>query len=195
MMDESSGTAIFNCSKCGAALPDGVFHTKLPVPCERCGAESQVLVFPALVNGTSRVQYGDALETDDEASCFYHPEKRAVTACESCGRFLCSLCEIGISGRKLCPNCLELGKNDERIVELVTYRTLYDSIAWALGVWPLLIIIMTIVTAPMAIYISVRHWKSPTSILGRTKIRFILAIIIALLELGGWAGVLSLIHR
>jgi hypothetical protein len=147
------------------------------------------------------VEFGDSLQTDDEASCFYHPEKKAVVACESCGRFICSLCEISMAGRRLCPNCMELGRNQEKIAELVTHRSLHDQIALSLAIVPLLIYFITLITAPMAIYFSIRHWKSPTSILPRwSKVRFVFAILIGLLELGIWAAVLvpgfrMLVHR
>ena len=147
-------------------------------------------VFPALAKGPDPVDYGDSIQADSEASCFYHPEKKAVIVCESCGRFLCSLCEIDTTGRKICPNCFELGRSRERITELIAERTLYDQIALSVAVLPLLMFFITILTAPMAIYISIRHWKAPTSIVGRTKVRFVLAILISLVEMGGWTAVL-----
>ena len=185
MMDEA-GNSIIHCSGCGATLPDSIFNAPAPVKCERCGNELLVTVFPALARGHGPVDYGDSLQADSEASCFYHPEKRAVIACESCGRFLCSLCEIDMTDRKICPNCFELGRSRERITELIAKRTLYDRIALSLAVLPLLIFYLTVFTAPMAIYISIRHWRTPASIVGRTKVRFVLAILISLAEIGGW---------
>ena len=189
MMDQNSDTAVINCSACGAAVPESTFNTSAPVACKGCGAELQVTVFPALAGGPVQVDYGDSLQTVDQTSCFYHPGKSAVVACENCGRFLCSLCEIDMSGRRICPNCLELGRKQERIEELVTQRTLYDQVALSLAVLPLLMFFVTMITAPMTIYYALRHWKSPTSILRRSKIRFILAMLIALIEVGGWAAV------
>jgi hypothetical protein len=192
MSDEYTDTSLIYCSKCGRAVSDSIFNIALPVPCENCGAELQVTVFPAMAKEQGPVELGDSLQTDDEASCFYHPHKKAVVACESCGRFLCSLCEISMAGRRLCPNCLEIGRSQERMEELITHRTLYDRIALSVALWPLLMVFITILTAPMAIYISIRHWKSAPSIVpGWRKARFTCAILIALLELGGWAAVLS----
>ena len=45
---------------------------------------------------------------------------------------------------------------------------------------------LTILSAPMAIYLSIRHWKSPSSIIPRTKVRFVAAIGLATLQIGGW---------
>jgi hypothetical protein len=64
---------------------------------------------------------------------------------------------------------------------------LYDSIALSLAVYALLIFYLTLVTAPIAIFIAIRHWNSPRSIVHRTKIRLVLAIAIAAAELVGWA--------
>ncbi len=189
MIDEEFKMAVKSCSECGATLPDSIFDSPEPVHCENCGTRFQVKVFPAFFSGPGQVDYGASIQTDDEASCFYHPEKIAVVACESCGRFLCSLCEIDMSGRKICPNCLEIGRNQERIEGLITERTLHDQIALSIALLPLFFIFVTFITAPMAIYFSIRHWRSPSSILPRTKMRFILAIIVASLQMAVWAAV------
>jgi hypothetical protein len=34
---------------------------------------------------------------------------------------------------------------------------------------------------------AIRHWNSPRSIVHRTRIRFVIAIVLATLQLGGWA--------
>ncbi|MHC1725496.1 MAG: hypothetical protein AB9866_05700 [Syntrophobacteraceae bacterium] len=172
-------------------MSKGMFNTSLPVQCAGCGASLQAAVFPALFRGTGPVDLGDSLYAEDEASCFYHPEKRAAVLCEGCGRFLCSLCEIPMAGGKLCPACVESGRNQGRLTELVTKRTLYDQIALSLAIWPLLLMFyITFITAPMAIYVALRYWKAPTSILPRSRIRSIAALILALLQVGGWTGIL-----
>jgi hypothetical protein len=73
---------------------------------------------------------------------------------------------------------------------LVTYRPLYDSMALSLSVLPMLIFPFTIITAPIAIYIAIRYWKRPGSILPRTRFRFVLAILIALAQIVGWVALL-----
>ena len=66
---------------------------------------------------------------DGEASCFYHPAKKAVLPCESCGRFLCAVCDVEMNGQHLCPACLASGKKKGRLKQLENRRTLYDSLA------------------------------------------------------------------
>jgi hypothetical protein len=50
-----------------------------------------------------------------------------------------------------------------------------------LAVWP------TLLTAPAALFMSIRYWKAPTSIIPRTKIRFMVAMFFAVTQIVGWA--------
>jgi len=154
-------------------------------PCLNCGAQLQAYVFPAI----SQVlvgKGGEALLSDTEASCFYHPQKKAAAACETCGRFLCALCDVDFNGKHLCPACIESGKKKGKMTNLENRRMLHDHIALSLALLPMLIYPFTIVTAPAAIYYAIRYWKTPSSILPRTRIRNILAIFIALLQIAAW---------
>ena len=47
-------------------------------------------------------------------------------------------------------------------------------------------IYFTFITAPLALYMAIRHWNSPRSIVHRTRIRYVLAIVFAALQLIGW---------
>lgn len=187
MIAQQNSETLVRCPKCAAVMAGTGRTTLMPMTCGSCGSELEVAVFPAFFRGSDPVTVGERIQTDDEASCFYHPDKKAVVPCSNCGRFLCSLCEIPISGRRLCPACFELGKSKESMTELVTQRTLYDQIALSISVIPLLFFWVTLITAPMALYVAVRYWKRPTSILPRTKYRYVLAIMIALLQISGWA--------
>jgi hypothetical protein len=65
-------------------------------------------------------------------------------------------------------------------------RTLYDSIALWLAILPVLSIWGTILSAPATLFIVFRFWNRPTSILGRTRIRFVFAGLLALAQILGW---------
>jgi hypothetical protein len=129
---------------------------------------------------------GEAALIETESTCFYHPQKKAHLPCEGCGRFLCALCDCELHGKHYCPACLEVGRTKRKIKSLETERTLYDSLALSLAVIPLVIFYLTFVTAPAALYIAVRYWNAPRSIVHRSKIRLVLAIIIASLQIVGW---------
>jgi len=175
------------CPRCKATLTEAEVNRAELTPCHSCGAPLQVEVYPALFRRVTPGRDGEALVVEDEASCFYHPQKKAVVPCDACGRFLCALCDCELHGEHFCPGCLETGKRKGRIKRLENERTLYDSIALALATFPLLIFYFTVVTAPMALFVAFRYWNAPRSIVHRTKIRLVLAIILASLQVGGWA--------
>jgi hypothetical protein len=157
------------------------------VHCPSCGVLVQVDVFPALfrepLSGTS----GETLLVDGEAGCFYHPKKKAVVSCSACGRFLCALCDVEFNDQHLCTSCLETGKKKHKIKNTENHRTLYDSIVLTLAVVPMLIIWPSIITAPVVIFMAIRYWNAPTSIIPRTKARLIVALIIGSLQTIGWS--------
>jgi hypothetical protein len=70
----------------------------------------------------------------------------------------------------------------------------YDSMALSLAITRAFFHI-TIVTAPVALFIVFKHWNSPLSITHGTRFRFVLASIIALLQIGGWVLVIVLLTQ
>ncbi|MDB6112007.1 MAG: hypothetical protein JWR69_3757, partial [Pedosphaera sp.] len=155
----------------------------------------QAQVFPALFRRFTPGRSGEAVMEESEASCFYHPQKKAVLPCEGCGRFLCALCDCELNGQHLCPSCLEGGRKKKKIKSLENHRILYDRAALALAVYPMLIFYLTIVTAPIAIFLAIRHWNTPTSIIHRTKIRYVIALTIATLQIIGWVAMIYFIFH
>jgi hypothetical protein len=149
----------------------------------------EVAVFPAFLRPPARGSQAEPLLVEGEASCFYHPQKKAVVPCQACGRFLCALCDCELQGRHFCPGCLESGRQKGKIETLENQRTLYDGVALALAVYPVVLILgiyFTFLTAPMALYVAIRYWNAPRSIVGRTRIRSVMAVGLALMELAGW---------
>jgi hypothetical protein len=143
-----------------------------------------VAAFPAIV----RVPAGaapEALAAETEASCFYHSQNRAASPCDECGRFLCRLCELDVDGRRICPGCFTAGVRGRKIQEADTKRTMYDSVALALATLPVFLFWPVFGTAPASLFLVIRHWNSPRSIVPRTRIRFYLAALFALAEIGG----------
>jgi hypothetical protein len=174
------------CPKCRAWLLEGIFNQPELSPCPACGVPLQVEIFPALFRKINPGTSGEAVMVEGESSCFYHPQKKAVLPCDGCGRFLCALCDCQLNSQHFCPACLEAGRMKGKIKSLENQRTLYDSIALSLAIYPILIFYFTIITAPMALFVAIRYWTSPPSLVHRSKIRFVVAIIFALLQIAGW---------
>lgn len=190
MTQANTRSATVLCSGCGARLSGLQLNSGKEFACNSCGAKLGVQVFPALFRGAGAVRSGESLDAEGEASCFYHPHKKAVVVCAACGRFICSLCETELGGQCLCPSCIDQGRKNEELETLVTHRTLYDSMALSMAVLPMLFFPATVLTAPIAIYIAIRYWRRPGSILPRSRFRFVLAIIISLAQIVGWLALL-----
>jgi len=184
------------CIKCNAPLilggiggtGAGSFQNGEERPCPGCGREMIIEVFPALFRPVAAGSTGETLFSAEEAACFYHPQKRALVPCDSCGRFLCALCDVELNGRHLCPNCLQTGRKKGKLRDLENERVRYDRVALTTSVLPLLFWPATLISAPAALYLSIRHWNSPPSLVQRyTKVRFVVAILFSLVQVAGWA--------
>jgi len=181
---------VIPCTRCQTPLPATAINTLELTPCAACGTAIRADVYPALCQETQNGHAGSRLQDARAASCFYHPEKQALLPCSVCGRFMCALCDIDLNGRHLCPVCFEKGKTHEKITDLVARRVCYDRIALLVAVLPIMMVWITIVTAPVAIFLAVRYWNAPASILPRTKARSISAILIASAQIAIWGTVL-----
>lgn len=179
-----------HCPCCSLALPPEFLNQPALAPCPACAELIRALAFPALTRPVATGAAGEAVLVEGEAGCFYHPQKRAVRPCDACGRFLCAVCDCELNGQHLCPACLESGKTRGRLHQLEHQRPLHDSVALSVAVLPMLVFYFTLVTAPLAVFLAVRHWNSPTSLLPRTKIRFVAAIVIAAAQMIGWVALL-----
>lgn len=169
------------CGECSTPVPAESWN-RAGVRCRGCGQTLQVAVFPA-IERTRTGALPEAIEIETEASCFYHPSSRAAIPCDECGRFLCRLCEIEIDGRHLCPTCFETGVSANKL-NVEASRTMYDSIALALATLPTLLTWPVIIGAPAALYVVIRRWRAPGSIVPRTRVRYYLALVFVLVDLG-----------
>jgi hypothetical protein len=180
-----------DCPKCKIPLEWQSFNAQEMTACPACNAKLRVDIFPAFFKDSSVPAMAGLSAIGDESVCFFHPQKKAAVACSMCGRFICSLCDIELGDQHVCPTCLEAGKKKKKIRNLETHRVLYDNIAIYVAIIPMILIWVTIISAPISIYMSIRYWKAPMSIIPRTKIRFIAAIAISLAQLAAWFVIVS----
>ncbi|MEW6488741.1 MAG: hypothetical protein AB1578_12620 [Thermodesulfobacteriota bacterium] len=179
------------CPSCGAALPWTAWNAGGASACPSCRRPVEVIAFPALLRGPEESRPGEILLAADQASCFFHPGKAAALACEGCGRFLCSLCDLSLGDEHLCAACLEAGRGVAAGTRPAPGRTLWDGVALSLAVFPLALWFVTFATAPAAVYLGIRHWNDARrSPVPRTRLRNVLAILIGSAQLAGWAAAL-----
>jgi hypothetical protein len=181
------------CPRCRTELPQRLWNVG-ETRCS-CGGEVEVNVFPAFYRQSPQSEPGQILLGEDESGCFYHDQKRAVTSCSICGRFLCALCDLDLKGQHLCPACLSRGERKNRLPEIERERTLYDNIALMTAILPILMLPLTILTAPASVVMALLWWKKPTSIIPRSRVRYILATAIGGLQVVAWCVLIAFLLR
>jgi hypothetical protein len=180
------------CPACNRELPIDFINRPAPDSCPSCHRKIQTMVFPASFRQPDH-QPSKNTKKEGEAGCFYHPEKPAVAVCDFCGVFLSDLCDLQINGKHICPPCFGKAENKAKLLQFDRSRTLFDGIAIALAVVPFIafliispFLFLTFFTSLSAIFVALRYWKSPGSVVPRSRVRYILAIIFALLQVFGW---------
>ncbi|MGH9720805.1 MAG: hypothetical protein ACRD8O_11380 [Bryobacteraceae bacterium] len=186
MVDAPSRLA---CTKCGTLIPEEWWNAAELNLCTGCDSPVRAMVFPAAFLQPQPAKADASAEGD--ATCFFHPSKKAAVPCDQCGRFLCSLCDLEFRGQHWCPSCMSTGKKQRKVETLEDRRTNYDSLALAVAVLPGLLIWPTIISGPVALYLTIRYWRKPLSIVRRSRIRYYLAAIIGGAQTVGWAWLIS----
>lgn len=177
------------CGDCGWPVSTEAWNREEGFQCPGCRQRVQVAVFPA-IQGIRAGALPEAVTADTEASCFFHPESRAAVPCDQCGRFLCRLCDIEIDQRHLCPTCFRTGVAANKLETVETRRTMYDTVALALATFPAMLFWPVLFSAPAALYVVIRRWRAPRSLVPRTRARFYLAVLFAMAELVGMAALI-----
>lgn len=186
-----SGT-IF-CPRCHAPqyyLPRG---ERVRFTCPGCRDEIEYIQFPALelpgVPGEPPV----AAVEGQEAGCYFHPEYKAEQICAHCGRFICSLCDLPVGEARYCPVCLEAKHQGPGLDLLVDRRTCHDNLVLKILLASVfLFLIPSLFLAPLCLFLVIRYWQSPGSLLRRGRWRLIAALVLSSLLIIGWVLVLIL---
>lgn len=71
-------------------------------------------------NPVAPVIHGPELAMDQDATCVYHPHKRAVQVCQGTGNFICALCAVEIKGKSYSVQYLESQAGKEKVAEIGT---------------------------------------------------------------------------
>jgi len=176
------------------------------------GAAHDIQMFPAILrrarkNDSALVEpISSALFNDGAtSSCFFHTDRPVSSVCDVSGRLICELCTTEYEGKtvsfeafsKLVQVKSKAGKKEKKGSFIRPRRITFikwDDVAVSLAVLPMLFVFVTIITAPIVLVITAQHWKEgPTSPVRRTRIRYVFAVICALLQIAGW-GMFMLAH-
>jgi hypothetical protein len=173
------------CPKCGYWLERTYWNREQSQRCIHCQTNLRLLVFPIAVEPAAPPP-PNPNAADGDATCYYHSGKQAHAPCAVCGRFLCIVCDIDFRGEHWCPSCLKLQSESQAEVVFQRTRMRFDSLALILVTIPALVFWPTLLCAPIAIFLAIGHWNDDPGFLPRTKVRLYLAVLIGVLQIGGW---------
>jgi hypothetical protein len=171
------------CPRCGGKLPMEVLEPQ-GSECSGCETHVEAAVFPALLRADESSRREPVVS--DEAACFFHYQSVAMFSCNRCGRFLCALCRVMWAGENVCTACLEATTKDDQARAVASSRFHFDSLALALATLPVLTWIFSLVTAPLALGFALVTWRRECSIVPRSKLRFVAAVLLSVLTIASW---------
>ena len=198
------------CTSCGAALPPGLFQSG-EGSCSLCSRRQQTVILPALYKSQTLAppSLPDPPQTGDVV-CFFDENRKATQTCSHCGIFMSDAWSARWGRQVVCLKCLEELRAKGNEAAFQTRRTLWDNIAlgFSFGPWVLLILsictivfyfigalflFFTFITAPAAIFVALRYWRAPRSLVPRGRTRLVLAILFALIQIGAWGSLIVLL--
>ncbi|MCE5277948.1 MAG: hypothetical protein ABFD92_00855 [Planctomycetaceae bacterium] len=177
--------SVVRCGKCYSPLPAEACNRSDATRCPSCGTAQMAWVFPAAQRPHEAGRSGRTLLGEDQASCFYHPNKQASVPCDRCGRFLCDLCDVRVGQHHYCPQCLD--QPAQGMVDLQNSRVLYDKICLSVAILPLALgVFPSLLGAPAAVVLCFIFWRRPPSMLGGSGARRLLALVLGAVQIFCW---------
>ena len=166
--------------------------------CPECGKQSLSVAFPA-ARRRDRLGALGAAASDGDAVCFHHQGRRAEAVCDVCGRFLCELCHIDLDGRAVCSACLTQMHTHSAKTKLTGNATSahvprcvrYDKIALGCITVVPFIWFLSFINAGVALFLCIRYWRRPISVIPRNRWRFVVAGVcsVGILVLWVWLAI------
>ena len=205
--------AYVRCSSCGYGMADALFVRTGSAHCPTCSKEVKVTVLPALYKGSLQAPptLPEEPPAPGEAACFYNPNRRATKVCDHCGVFVSDAWAAKWGSQTVCLKCIEDLRSKHRDIRFEAKRTLWDNISLFLSVGPWVLaamfvatfilygfaffcILLTLISAPASIFIALRYWNAPRSLVPRGRGRLIMALTFSGLQVGLWVvGIMVLV--
>lgn len=156
------------------------------VACGHCERPTQLVVFAAILGGSAGTPAHQVDAHLQGASCFYSPEKLATGECRNCGAWISEEWTARWGAEVYCLKCLEHLRQRGADASFAEGIVLWDSVALFLALVPysLVLTFVGFFTAPAALFLTVRHWGSPRSMVHVWRWRFVVAVVMSVLMLG-----------
>lgn len=146
------------CPFCEAALPDEKLRTGL-IACDACHNTFEGTAFQPPLRPAPVAQTVAGAGPEGANACSTHAGNAAVTSCDRCGLFICSLCEMSVGAGSFCPACFDRIRAEGMLPEVATSYRDYASMARLSIFGGILMWFLSPIFAALAIYWSFKGWK------------------------------------
>ncbi len=181
-------TAEITCPKCKHTLNVNKEVTQVEQTCPVCSTKLRFFLFPRLFREPSDAAAKQSTpSTSGDATCQFYPELMAELVCDECGCFMSKKASVNWGDRDLCLPCLHSLRELQQSADFQAKTNIYDNRALALVTW---LAPVTLFTAPLALFILIRHRKAGTGFIPRSKARWWLALILSILWIILWITLL-----
>jgi len=115
------------CPRCGHLLGDDVRRTGT-ITCPYCQNPFEATAFNP---PQRRLRVVEVVQSGPEGAnaCANHARNTAVTSCQRCGLFICSLCEMNLGTGSYCPSCFDRVRAEGTLSAATTRYRDYRSMA------------------------------------------------------------------
>ena len=171
------------CPRCGITLADSVLRNGA-MTCDYCGKPFEATVFQPPQRRQQVTEVVAAAGPEGANVCANHLRNAAVTSCQRCGLFICSLCDMNMGTGSYCPSCFDRVRQEGTLKPAaVRYRD-YASIARLTAIvgiifWPLWPIL-----GAMVVYYAPKGMRQRRE-QGRSTAGMIVILILGILEIAG----------
>jgi hypothetical protein len=179
-----------HCPRCRAPVPEP-WLTNGQVICPECGGDFEATIFSPAERKTEATRIID--EAPEGANlCANHARNAAVTSCQRCGLFICSLCEMNVGSGSYCPACFSKLHTAGALGDAARRYRDFTLLARSAAILGLLMWFLSMPLGAVAMYWALKGRKQRRE-LGKSTVSAIVFLIMGALEIAGGVVLIALI--
>ncbi len=174
------------CPRCGITLNAATLRSGTLI-CDYCNRPFEATVFQPPQRRQQFTEVVGAAGPEGANACANHARNAAVTSCQRCGLFICSLCDMNMGTGSYCPSCFDRVRSEGTLKPVATRRRDYASLARLTAIVGILFWFAWPILGGMVVYYAPKAMKQRRE-QGRSTAGMVVVMILGILEIiGGFA--------